>query len=617
MGAVKTKAILATLTLTGCAASASVPAISPARITATIPPPALTQERVAALIGEVARVRNLPQRAAIPVYLLDKPQFVAALRERIERKNVSREEIEEQKAFHMAFDLLPNGEPGGDGRVATTSEVLEERVLGFYDHERHYIVVRASPARTNAEAEKEMGILAHEIEHALQDQHFGRRAMDAMSDDEQLAYSAVLEGDAMLTMFAHLASERGVPFQRMVRKAAEIMRDVPPERFVDNDGDTALLRALPIVRERLLFRYHAGTSLAAECYRAGGLDLVNRLLTFPPVSTEQVLHPEKYISGDLPVEIHDPDPPPQYRSLGSGTLGELSMRVVLERCTPLVAIAAEGWGGDRYTIASGQDGSVALLWSTVWDTEKDAAEFAAAITAKPGCLRALSMGQTSIHDGFVVRGLGTKVAVVRGLPPNVAEALVPRLFELPQPPKNPPVVLPYRLLPGGPLPVREPGWFAGYNYHSRYLGISGSVPFELSAGVGQKGFELRVSRPDKRAAGGLILSDLLTTPQFEEKIFTDITTGLANSMPGKTLVPAGGGNPMTPLGPAVERWWSISGTNGMVRVVLIPICGGTGSLVFLHSFDDSAISSLLDGWMNSFRWNTTVRPPVCETLDPR
>lgn len=631
MRARATELILVALALSGCAASTSVPATAPPPNV----PPALTPERVTALIAEVARLRNLPQRVAVPVYLLDKPHFLAALHERIDRQNVTRDEIEEQKAFHLAFDLLPNGEPGGQGRVATASEVLEERVLGFYDRERHQIVVRASQAHTRAEAEKELGILAHEIEHALQDQNFGRPATNTMSDDEQLAHSAVLEGDAMLTMFAYLASERGVPFQRMVRRAAEIMRDLPPDRFVGNDGESALLRALPMMRERLLFRYHAGTGLVAECYRAGGLELVNRLLSIPPVSTEQVLHPEKYLSGELPVEVRNPEPPPAYKTLGHGTLGELSIRVVLERCTPAATNAAEGWGGDRYTIASGPDGSVALLWSTVWDSEKDAAEFATALTANPGCLRALSLGQTSIHDGLVVRSSGAKVAVARGLSQNVAEELVPRLFELPQPSKNPPVALPYRMLPGGPLPVREPGWFAGNIFHSRYLGISGMVPIELGAFVDHQGFgangakgdpkpqmsnpgfELRVSRPDMGGFGGLLLSDLLTTPQFQEKIFADIVTGLSSGAPGKTLDPLGGGNLLTPLGAAIERWWSIRGTNGMVRVVMIPICGGTGSLVFLHSFSDSAMRALLDGWMYSFRWNTNVKPPVCEMLDPR
>jgi hypothetical protein len=601
------------LLLAGCASSQPEPAKSPAGPT----PAPLTQERITSLVAEVAHLRGLPQRAPVPVYLLDEPSFQAALRERAERK-ASASDIEAQKAFHLAFDLRPDGARGG-ARPSTTREVLAEQVLGFYDHERHHIVVRASRPTTDAEAEKERGILAHEIEHALQDQHFGRpdeATRDAMSDDSLLAYSALLEGDAMLTMFAYLAAERGVPIQRMVRRAADILRDTPAERFA-GDGDAALFRALPIVRERLLFRYHAGTAMVAELYRAGGLDLVNRLFVAPPVSTEQVLHPEKYVAGEVPADIRPPDPPAGMRAIGNGTLGELVIRVVLGRCTGMAEIAAEGWSGDRFTLAVGTDGKVGLAWATAWDSEKDAAEFAAALTERPGCFRALAIEGTAIDGALVVRQKGKNVAVARGLPANATEEAVARLLELPQPPKNRPAALPYQLPPRGPLPPREPGLLAGHDYYSRYLGVVGRVPFGVSAVVGYEGFELRLARPDALTSGGLILSDLVTTPKFQEKLFSHIAAGIAGGAEGKTLVPVGGRALGTALGAGVERSWTFTGTRISVRAVMVPICGGTGSLVFLQSFDEPTSGALLDGWMNSFRWNTNVRPPVCEAFDPR
>ncbi|MDI1482287.1 hypothetical protein [Polyangium sp. y55x31] len=602
--------------LAGCAASPSPAAENPA---ASAPPAPLTQERIQALVAEVAHLRGLPQRAPVPVYLLDEPAFLAALRERAERKAAAAEN-EARTAFHLAFDLLPDGKPGA-APPSSTREVLEEQVRGFYDHEQRIIVVRASRPRNEAEAEKERAILAHEIEHALQDQSFGRpdvQKQATMGADEFLAYGSLLEGDAMLTMFAYLASTRGVPFQRMVRRAADVMRDVPAERFVAGDGDAALFRALPIVRERLLFRYHAGTAMVAELYRAGGLDLVNRMFVSPPVSTEQVIHPEKYLAGERPVVLAAPRAPEGYRTLDEGTLGELETRVVLDRCSPFSAAAAAGWGGDRYTLVAAPNGGVGLLWSTAWDSESDAAEFVAAIQSRPGCLRALALGATSIDGGIVVRVEKNRVAVVRGLSGTLAEAAVKQILDAPiVAPTSPPVVLPYQLLPRAPLPQREPGWLVGHDYHSRWLGVAGQIPLGVNAVVGYEGLELRISRPDVLVSGALFVSDLVTTPRFQEKLFADVAGGLAKGAEGKQVVAARTGPVATPLGAGIERWWTIGETAISVRAVMVPICGGTGSLVFLQSFNDPTAQRTLDGWLQSFRWNTNVKPPVCEALDPR
>ncbi|MDI1446126.1 hypothetical protein [Polyangium sp. 6x1] len=612
----RTAALGLLLALAGCAGTPPPVAKGPA---APPPPAPLTQARIQALVAEVAHLRGLPQRAPVPVYLLDEPAFLAALRERAERKAAA--ENEARTAFHLAFDLLPDGKPGASP-PSTTSEVLEEQVRGFYDHEQRIIVVRASRPRTEAEAEKERAILAHEIEHALQDQSFGRPDAEkraTMGADEFLAYGSLLEGDAMLTMFAYLASERGVPFQRMVRRAADIMRDVPAERFVAGDGDAALFRALPIVRERLLFRYHAGTAMVAELYRAGGLDLVNRMFASPPVSTEQVIHPEKYLAGERPVVLAAPRAPQGYRTLDEGTLGELETRVVLDRCSPSSAAAAAGWGGDRYTLVAAPNGGVGLLWSTAWDSESDAAEFVEAIQSRPGCLRALSLGGTSIENGIVVRAEKTRVAVVRGLAGPLAEAAAKQILDAPiAAPASPPVALPYRLLPRAPLPQRERGYFIGHDYFSRWLGIAGQIPFGVNVMVGNKGLELRISRPDVLVSGALFVSDLVTTPRFQEKLFAEVAGGLEQGTEGKPVAAGKTGPVATPLGAGVERWWTIGGdTSISVRAVMVPICGGTGSLVFLQSFKDPTAQRTLDGWLQSFRWNTNEKPPVCEALDPR
>jgi len=131
--------------------------------------------------------------------------------------------------------------------------------------------------------------------------------------DEQLAYRAVLEGDAMLAMVAFQAADHGIPFSRAIRRLSDVVRTIPIHQFVQSERGKALQTASPLTRERLLFPYHAGAGLVADLYRAGGLSLVNTLFTITPKSTEQVLHADKYLAGELPVPVKLPPTPPWSR----------------------------------------------------------------------------------------------------------------------------------------------------------------------------------------------------------------------------------------------------------------------------------------------------------------
>ncbi|UQA57851.1 hypothetical protein [Polyangium aurulentum] len=604
------------LAVAGCAGSPAAPAQSPAPEPPP-PPPPLTQERIHALIGEVALLRQLPQRAPVQIHLLDEPAFIAALRER--ERQLSKAEADGRMAFLSAFDLVPDVGIA-EGRPSSAREVMEEQVLAFYDRERRHIVARAARPRTKAEADKQLGVLAHEIEHALQDQHFGRPAPEEISEeDSRLAYGAVLEGDAMVTMVAYVAADRGLPFSRAIRRVSDITRDVQIDRIVAGERGSALAHALPIMRERLMFPYNAGAGLVADLYRAGGLSLVNTLFTRRPVSTEQVLHPEKYIAGEMPVAVRAPAPPPGYRLVASEPLGELQTRVVLERCIYQAgaAAAAAGWGGDRYSLFTGPAGEVALLWSTAWDTENDAAEFSRALSANPACLRSPRMGSAKIDGSLHVVTEGRNVAVVRGLPDPLARETAKGLLALPAEAVMGSPVGNYQIPPRYPLPSGEKGVVYDGVYASRWLGIAAQLPFGFSSGIGRGPLELKVGVDGMPVNGALMLSDRMTTPRFVEEVFRDVARGFSESAGGKPLISEGGGPVMLPLGPAVERWWSVADSPVSLRAVVLPVCNGTGSYIFLQTWTEPTAKTLLDGWLGSFRWTSGGSPPVCWMLDPR
>lgn len=558
-------------------------------------------------MGEVATLRGLPLRAPVPVYLLDERAFLSALRERIGQAPDPQEQATED-AFVRGFHFTPS--PAANNRTSTTLELLEEQVIAFYDHERRHIVVQNLQPRTKEQADKQLGTLAHEIEHALQDQSFARPGAASMLGlDEQLAYRAVLEGDAMLAMIAFQAADRGIPFSRAIRRLSDIVRTVPIHQFVQSERGKALQNALPIMRERLLFPYHAGAGLVADIYRAGGLSLVNTLFTTRPKSTEQILHPEKYLAGELPTPVNLPPLPQGYRLVSSDTLGELQIRVLLAECVSIdfANKAAAGWAGDRYTLVTASDGSLGLLWTTTWDTDAEAAEFVQTVSGSPTCLGGeLDVAVNGKNVG-ITRGFAKPLAgeIARGLTTLVMES----------PPSVP--IGHFAVPPATPPPRPEKGILLGQTYSSRWLGVVGASPMGFVGQIGQGAAEIRINAPAFGTSGVLLVSDKMTVPRFVEDVFREIAQGFYEGSGGQPLLPVGGGPISLPLGTAVERQWSIANTSASVRVILVPVCNGTGSYVFVQSWTEPLGKEMLDAWMYSFRWMSAFAPPICEVLNPK
>ncbi|WP_437283964.1 hypothetical protein [Sorangium sp. So ce406] len=610
-------ALLSVLSAAGCAASQR-----PAPRAEPPPPPPLTMTDVRALFGEVSAARGLPERALVPVALLDAPSFAAALQRRITGAP-SQEEIERRAGFLLAFNLVQQVGPGAR-RPSSMREVLEEQVSAFYDGDIGHIVVRAAPARTAQDAREQRAVLAHEFQHALQAQNFGLPDLGALPGEERrLAQLAVIEGDATLTMMAYLSADAGAPLGRTLRRAAELSRQLSLDALPHREGNAALRAALPIARERLLFPYAAGAAFVADIYRAGGFPLVNHLYARPPASTEQVLHPQKYLDGEPIVPVRAPEAPPGYRTLGSEPLGELQTRVVLERCAPAAEarIASEGWGGDAFSVIGDGAQGVALLWSTAWDTERDAEEFEAALRKDPGCWRGLRLGEgpsaRAVDGAFVVLREGARVAFVRGLPEPLATATARSLLTLPGAPPPPSPVGAFQVPPRSPPPAPWRGFVQGAQYRSDWLGVWALLPAGVPATTTDEDLELRLGRTDILVRSGLVVSDRVATPRLVEKLFRDVATGFAKAAGERPLVAVSGGSVAHPLGPAIERTWEVAGTRVALRAVVVPVCGGTGSYVFLQTWADPYARSVLDGWLHSFRWLSPGRPPVCEALDPR
>ncbi|MBV9947200.1 MAG: hypothetical protein JOZ69_10155 [Myxococcales bacterium] len=190
--------------------------------------------------------------------------------------------------------------------------MLEESVVDFYDPRLKRLFVRWMAGREGpvAPSAPEDGlVLVHEIVHALQDQHFDLARGEGLPDDEGLAYSALVEGDAVLSAHAVQAFDRG-DLDRWIAHAVAQPRASAEEMVgkPESAGPEAS-RAPALLRRRHFFPYLEGTAFAVALHRSGGFERIDAAFARPPRSTEQVLHVEKYLAGEQPVTVEWPRPP--------------------------------------------------------------------------------------------------------------------------------------------------------------------------------------------------------------------------------------------------------------------------------------------------------------------
>ncbi len=220
-------------------------------------------------------------------------------------------------------------------------------------------------------------IIAHELTHVLQDQHFGldRLQNSATNSDQLLAHQALAEGDATL-----------VEFLWSFDRAGQAVSDAELQRIINNIINTAVNETDEIpdfLFQQQIGIYFRGLAFVFELKKRGGWATVNRAYTTPPMSMEHILHPDKYFSGESLEKIALPDLANEpfagnWELLDRDTLGEFGLRIIFNTFdvnTPSYSAAA-GWHGDQYIVLKHrQDNTPALVLFTTWDTERDATEF--------------------------------------------------------------------------------------------------------------------------------------------------------------------------------------------------------------------------------------------------
>ncbi|MFL6227861.1 MAG: hypothetical protein ACJ741_03680 [Pyrinomonadaceae bacterium] len=292
----------------------------------------------------------------------------------------------------------------------------------------------ASPSTSDApsSAAVDESLLAHELTHALQDQHFDLlRLLTAKPYDFDRAEAAfaVVEGDAM-----NVQRRLEVGDAAWSRRTPDDAARLEEARF---SAYRAQLGALfpPLLTETFVFRYRDGARLVETARRRGGERAVNELFTRPPASSEQVLHPEKYFADEQPREISFDEQrlaAGGWKLVTSTVLGELGVRGTLLKALSRndAARAAAGWGGDRAYLFERAQGGALFVWKSGWDTAQDAQEFFRAYNTLERARGASASAGTNQSektwregDTFtLVRLAGDAVLILRGRESDVAQA---------------------------------------------------------------------------------------------------------------------------------------------------------------------------------------------------
>ena len=373
--------------------------------------PPSTDATYARIRADVEAIRGLAPTADVDPVAIDEAQLRTSLEAEFDAQN-TREELAVAEDILIALGFLP---PGASLR-ALTLDFQSGQVAGYYSPERNELfVVR----RGAALGPSDRVTYAHEFTHQLQDQHIDLGSLglsDADMSDRSLGRLALIEGDA--SSIQQTWTQQNLTSEELGQLLAEAL---------DPEAIAALQRAPMFLRETALFPYQDGLAFVSRLTASGGgYAAVDAAYRDPPDSTEQILHPDKYLTREDPIEVSIPGGAAS--ALGAGwavagedTLGELILRTWLTQGdVPLARarVATAGWGGDRLVLLRGPDGATAVGIVTVWDSAADATEFGdAAGMALAGLDRTVDIahvaGTTEVVVAFGSRAVDLAAALAR------------------------------------------------------------------------------------------------------------------------------------------------------------------------------------------------------------
>lgn len=258
--------------------------------------------------------------------------------------------------------------------------IIEEQVAGYYRPKTKNLYLADWLT-----LDEQNSVMVHELTHALQDQHFRLERFSRLpkgQSDYELAIASLIEGDATAVMLNHLLKPQRLDIASIPIPLSTVFDQLQKS---DDARIKVLNRAPPVIRESLLFPYAYGTTFVQYILIHSSWKRVSEAYADPPDSTEQVLHPAKFLNRDYPVRIQLPR---LEKVLGKASVrrlfdtnGEFGHYLILSQYIDKgkARRAAEGWGGDQFALYENKaTGNTLVVQYSTWDSEADADEFARA-----------------------------------------------------------------------------------------------------------------------------------------------------------------------------------------------------------------------------------------------
>jgi hypothetical protein len=323
------------------------------------------------VLARMSRMLDLPILHPVKKSVESKAQIRAFLVKQDRHDEKPAKEYADKMAL-QAFDLIPRGFQLHQFMLT----LLTNQIAGFYDPKaQEFYIADWIPL-----AEQRM-VMAHELTHALDDQHFHIQAWlkaARPNDDAEAARQAVLEGSATVSMIDYELRGTG----RSVRD----MPDIGPltQAVIGNPaGSPDLAAAPPYIRDSLLFPYLSGAVFTQRVLKAGsGWKDFQKVFARPPVSTQQIMQPAMYLANEAPPPVTLPNLKKllgsHWNVLDENVVGEFDLEEILKRFLPArqASSLAPDWWGDRYAILENKKTkSSLLLFRLRLDSDAHAAQF--------------------------------------------------------------------------------------------------------------------------------------------------------------------------------------------------------------------------------------------------
>ena len=329
--------------------------------------------------------RQMTTRADVESYLQEK------FAEDQSAKRLQRDEIVLKKfgLLDRGFDLKP-----------FLLALLKEQIEAFYDSKTKTVNMLDW-----VDIDEQKPVLAHELTHALQDQHTDLEkwddqtpqdvSTDSAGDNDHLekdemdtARDAVAEGQATAVMMDYILKPSG----RSLVKDPEVMNILKQQ--MTGSGDSPIMARAPLLlSESLLFPYREGLSFEQDVWMdQGQAAAFTNALDRPPTSSWEIINPREYEKHHIPAVPLLPDIHPLvdklYEPYDIGQIGQLDVHIITElfggdQAARNLTPAWNGglyWAGQLRSAKTAADqsntNSLALLYLAEWRNPASAQAFA-------------------------------------------------------------------------------------------------------------------------------------------------------------------------------------------------------------------------------------------------